>query len=147
MPRLAQLLALIAAFIGAGGTVLVQRGLRGSDPYTGFWVNLVVGTIGLWIGVALTGGIGHVNATSIVYFVLAGFIGTFAGRLLRYVGIDKVGASIAAALLNLNPLVAALLAIILLGEHVTVPLMAGTIIIVSGTVLLSARGQRLDFRP
>src|SRR5204863_9479959 len=80
MPRLAQVLALVAAFIGAGGTILVQRGLRGSDPYTGFWINLVVGTIGLWTGVVVTGGIGRVNATSIVYFVLAGFIGTFAGR-------------------------------------------------------------------
>lgn len=147
MPRPEHILALTAALIGAAGTVLVQRGLRGSDPYTGFWINLVVGTVGLWGGVAFTGGIGRVTGMSVVYFVLAGLIGTFAGRLLRYVSIDKVGASVAAALLNLNPMFAALLAIALLGEHVTAPLMAGTVIIVIGTILLSARGQRLDVRP
>ena len=147
MPRIEHILALTAALIGAAGTVCIQRGLRGSDAYTGFWVNLVVGTVGLWVGVALTGGIGRVSASSVAYFVLAGFVGTFAGRLLRYVSIDKVGASIATALLNLNPMFAALLAIALLGEHVTLPLMAGTVVIVTGTILLSMRGSRLDFRP
>ena len=146
MPHTEHVLALTASFISAASTVLIQRGLRGSDAYAGFWVNLVVGAVGLWAAVFVTGGPGHVSATGIAFFVAAGVLGTFAGRLLRYVAIDKVGASVAAAVTNLNPLFAALLAIVLLGERVTVPTTIGTLVIVSGTVLLSGGVQRVGFR-
>jgi len=44
-----------------------------------------------------------------------------------------VGASITAALINLNPFVSTTLAIVLLGEIVTVPIVVGTAVIVAGT--------------
>jgi uncharacterized membrane protein len=141
------MLALTAAFLGAGATILIRQGLRGSDPYTGFWINVIVGAVGSWVLVAATGGPGPVTATALVFFVLAGLVGTVAGRLLRFLAIERVGASIAAAVVNLNPLIATLLAIALLGEHVTVPVVTGTIVITLGTVLLSTGGQRLGFRP
>ena len=80
-------------------------------------------------------------------FALAGLIGTTGGRLLRFVSIEKVGASISAALINLNPLVSTGLAVLLLGEHVTLPILAGTVVIVAGTTLLSIGGRRLGMRP
>jgi uncharacterized membrane protein len=58
-----------------------------------------------------------------------------------------VGASVAAALINLHPLIAAGLAILFLGEAVTRPILAGTGVIAAGTVLLSASGRFLGFRP
>src|SRR6266581_4627958 len=76
----------------------------------------------------------------------AGFFGTVGGRLLRFVAIEKVGASIAAALINLNPFVSSALAIALLGEFITVPIVIGTVVIVAGTTLLSLGGKRLGFR-
>ena len=147
MPRTVHLLALLAAFSSAGATILIRQGLRSGSAYTGFWVNLVVGTVGLWAAVLGTGGLGHPSALGIAFFVLAGLIGTVGGRLLRFVSIEKVGASIAAALTNLNPLVSAALAILLLGEEVTLPIFAGTVVIVTGTILLSLGGQRLGVRP
>jgi uncharacterized membrane protein len=39
------------------------------------------------------------------------------------------------------------LAIVLLGEHVTVPILAGTLVIVVGTILLSLSGRYVGFRP
>ena len=44
---------------------------------------------------------------------------------------------ISAALINLNPLVSTGLAVLLLGEHVTLPILAGTVVIIAGTTLLS----------
>jgi drug/metabolite transporter (DMT)-like permease len=138
MPRTVHLLALVAAFSSAGATIFIRQGLRGSDPYTGLWINLVVGSGGLWIGVPLTGGFGRLSAAGLGFFVLAGLVGTAGGRLLRFVSIEKVGASLAAALINLNPLISSGLAILLLGERVTAPIVAGTAVIVLGTILLSA---------
>src|SRR2546425_801431 len=145
MPRTVHALALVSALCSAGATIFIRQGLRGRGPYTGFWINLVVGTVGLWAAVLLTGGFGHPSAAGVAFFVLAGLIGTVAGRLLRFVSIDKVGASVAASLINLHPLVATGVAILLLGERVTAPILAGTGGIVLRTTLLSVRGPATAF--
>ena len=144
---LAHVYALAGAVLSAGATICIRHGLRDAGAHTALWISCLVGTVGLWAAVVLTGGFGHVSTTGFVFFILAGLIGTVAGRLLRFVAIEKVGASIAAALTNLNPLVSTVLAILLLGEHVTLPILAGTLVIVLGTMLLSAGGRRLGFQP
>ena len=140
-------LALAAAIISAGATIFVRQGLRGSDPYTALWINVLVGTLGLWTAVLLTGHLSPISLSGVVFFVLSGLIGTVAGRFLRFLAIEKVGASVAAAVVNLNPLVSTLLAILVLGEHVTAALVAGTLVIVLGTTLLSISGGPVGFRP
>src|SRR2546422_6887857 len=147
MPQTMHLLALAGALCSAAATIFIRRGLRGGDPYTGFWINVVVGTTSLWTAVIVTGGPGHVSIRGALLFGLAGLIGTVGGRLLRFVAIEKVGASISAALINLNPFVASALAILLLGERITLPIVVGTSVIVAGTTLLSVGGKRLGFRP
>jgi len=146
MPQTLHLLALGGAFFSALATIYIRQGLRASDPYAGFFVNVVVGTVSLWIAVIATGGLGHVSPRGALFFICAGLIGTVGGRLLRFVAIEKVGASIAAALINLNPFVSSALAIALLGEFITVPIVIGTVVIVAGTTLLSLGGKRLGFR-
>jgi DME family drug/metabolite transporter len=140
------LLALSSALLAALSTIFIRQGLRTGGTFGGFWVNLVVGTVGLWAAVLLTGGVGRVTVAGVVLFVLAGLIGTVAGRLLRFVSIEKVGASIAAGLNNLHPFFATALAILLLGERVTAPILSGTVVIVIGTILLSEGGRRIGFR-
>jgi len=147
VPPIVPALALTAAFLGAAATIFIRQGLRGSDAYTGFWVNVVVGAVAAWIAVAVTGGPGPVTRKALAFFVLAGLVGTVAGRLLRFIAIERVGASVAAAIVNLNPLLATLFAIALLGERVTLPIVTGTIVITVGTVLLSMSGQHVGFHP
>src|SRR5256885_6870779 len=147
MPQTLHVLALAGALCSAAATIFIRQGLRGSDPFAGFWINLVVGTVGLWAAVVSTGGPGRVSARGALFFVCAGLIGTVGGRLLRFIAIERVGASIAAALINLNPFVASGLAILLLGEHITMPIVVGTVVIVAGTTLFSVGGPRLRVPP
>ncbi len=135
VPAIVPALALAAALLSATATIFVRQGLRRGDPYTGVWINMIVGAVGLWICVIGTGGIGKVSLRSLLLFASAGLIGTVGGRLSRFLAIEKVGAAVAAAVGNLTPLIASLLAILLL------------VVIVVGTVLLSTSGQRLGFRP
>jgi transporter family protein len=139
-------LALASALCSALATVLISRGLGRYGPYTGAWVNVAVGTVCVWIAVMLGGGVGRPSAASIGYFALAGVIGTFGGRLLRFLSIETVGASMSAALINLSPLMASILAIIVLGEEVTAPIIVGTLVIVAGTTLLSSGGRSTGIR-
>jgi transporter family protein len=144
---LVAVLALAAALLSAVATIFVRQGLRGSDPYTGAWINMIVGAVGIWICVLATGGLGEVSTRSLLLFAAAGLIGTVGGRLTRFLAIDKVGAAVTAAISCVTPLIATLLAILMLGERVTLPIIVGTVVITIGTVLLSTSGARLGFRP
>ncbi len=61
MSRTVYLVALAAALSSAGATIFIRQGLRRDNPFTGFWINLVVGTVGLWTAVLLTGGVGRLS--------------------------------------------------------------------------------------
>src|SRR6266566_2028403 len=95
-------LALGSALFSAISTILIRRGLGRYGPYTGIWINLVVGTACVWTAVLLTGGVGRPSAAGVAYFALAGLIGTVGGRLFRFISIESVGASISAAVINLS---------------------------------------------
>ena len=142
---------LVLAMAGALGTaaasILIRQGLRGSNPYTGFWINLAVGAAGLWAAVLVFGPMGPAEPAGLALFVLSGLIGTMGGRLLRFISIETVGASVSTAMVSLTPFISTGLAILLLGEHVTLPILLGTVVIVLGTILLSASGPHQGFRP
>jgi drug/metabolite transporter, DME family len=142
-----QLLALTSASCSAIATLLIQHGLRRSNFYAAFWINVAVGVVGLWSAVLLFLPREQYDWTAVPYFVFSGVVGTAAGRLFRVVAIEKVGAPVAASIFNLTPLIATGLAIVLLGERVTVPILGGTLVIVAGTVLLSLSGRYIGFLP
>ena len=147
MPATVPALALTSAILSAAATIFIRQGLRTGGAYAGFWINVAVGAVGRWTAVLFTGGLGHPTTKGIVLFVLAGVIGTVAGRFLRFMAIQRLGASIASPLNNLNPLVSTGLAILLLGEQVTLPILSGTVVIVAGATLLSMGGRQVGFRP
>jgi uncharacterized membrane protein len=140
------MLALASALCSAVSTMLIQRGLRHANFYAGFWINIVVGMIGLWSVVLLMVPADAYHWSAVPYFVLSGVVGTAAGRLFRVVAIEKVGAPVAASINNLSPFIATGLAILLLGERVTLPILLGTLVIVLGTILLSQSGRHVGFR-
>ena len=140
-------IALTSALVHATSTILVRRGYQRYGVYTAMWINVAVGTAVVWLAVLATGGVGTPSPAGIAYFALAGLIGTVAGRLLRFMSIEAVGPSTAAAVGNLSPLVSTLLAIVFLAERVTAPTLVGTIVIILGTTLLSTSGRGFTVRP
>jgi uncharacterized membrane protein len=145
LPASPQLLALASACFSAVATILIQRGLRRSNFYAGFWINVAVGAVGLWTAVLLFVPRQDWDWRALPYFAFSGVVGTAAGRLFRVAAIDKVGAPVASAINNLSPLIATGLAILLLGEQVTLAILSGTLVIVLGTILLSLSGKQSGF--
>lgn len=139
------LLALASAFATALATALIHRGLRRSNFYAGFWINVIVGVVGLWSAVLLFVPREDYDWRAVPYFVFSGVVGTAAGRLFRVMAIEKVGGPVAASINNLSPLIATVLAVLLLGERVTPAILGGTLVIVLGTILLSLSGKHVGF--
>ena len=141
-----QALALGSALCTACATLLIQRGLARSNFYAGAWINVVVGAVAAWAATLLLVPWHAYTWRAVPYFVFSGVVGTAGGRLFRVLAIQKVGAPVAASINNLAPLVATGLAILMLGEHVTPPILGGTLVIVAGTILLSLSGRYVGFR-
>ena len=141
-----QVMALSSALCSAVAAILIQRGLRGSNFYAGFWINIVVGMVALWSATLFLVSPDEYRWRAVPFFVFSGLVGTTGGRFFRVMSIEKVGVSVASAINNLAPLISTALAIVLLGEHVTLPILAGTLVIVAGTILLSLSGKQGGFR-
>ena len=143
----AHALALAGALCSAAATIAFRQGLRYANTSMGLWINLTVGVVCVWVAIWFTVPVSAMHARALPFFIGSGLLGTVAGRFFRFKGIEKVGAPVAAAINNLNPFISTGLAILLLGEQVTLPILLGTCVIVLGTILLSTSGRYVGFRP
>lgn len=95
-----------------------------------FWVLLLAFTPIDALLVGVTGAV-------LVIFLFAGAVASGFGRLVFYVGVERVGASVTSAFTNVRPLITVLIAIAWLGEAVTPQLGVGVVVLVIGLSLLS----------
>lgn len=91
-----------------------------------------------------------VTVRGILAFAGAGLVGTLLGRAFFYAGIKRIGASRAEPIKASMPLHAAVLAVIVLGEPMTIGQFAGVVLIVVGIAAISFEGastNRLSDEP
>lgn len=79
---------------------------------------------------------------SLLAFAAAGLIGTMLGRAFYYAGIKQVGASRAEPVKASMPLYATVVAVLVLGETLTMGHLAGILLIVGGVALVSRESAR-----
>ncbi len=142
-----QLIALAAALSYATSGIAAKRGLRYSTPITVTLVSVTVHAATLWTALLLTRGIPQVTWWVLFLFALTGTLQPII-RLFTYAGIHYVGASRGTTLRSSHPLFSTTLAIVFLGEQASLPIIAGTILIVAGIGLISwqPEAQRASFR-
>lgn len=129
-----------AVFFGLG-PILSKRGLA----VGGTWMGNTLTVIGVraamfWLVLFVIAGSNALSGLTLegaVIFALAGISASGIGRLSFYVGVDKVGSSLSAAVANARPLFAVLLGAFWLGEVVTPRMAAGVVLLVAGVVVLS----------
>src|SRR5262245_55739953 len=130
-------LALAAALGFAVARVVLKRALPHTTPVPGVVVSIIFTGSVLLIVAALTTPLAEFAATGVWPFVIAGLLAPGLGRLLVYVGIDRIGAARSSAVMPIGPFSAILLAVAFLGERPSGSLLIGAAFIVGGTILLS----------
>lgn len=143
----AQVVALAAAVSYAASGIAAKRGLRYSTPITVTLVSVTIHAVSLSAAVLLTGGIPAVSWWVLFLFALTGTLQPII-RLFTYAAIHYIGASRGTTLRGAHPLFGTGLAIIFLGEQASLPVIAGTVLIVGGITLISwqTEAQRATFR-
>lgn len=134
---IAEVIAIIGAVLDGAGHVFVRKGLSYSNPLTATLITLFSTTLTLLILTLIFTPL-HVFISKYIFiFVIVGILALILGRFFRYIGISKLGVSRATPVSSTSPLFASFLAIVFLGEKMTASILVGTLLIVSGVILLS----------
>ena len=135
----AELYAIVNAFLFALHNLFTKKALRTSNPATGVISSLLINILFLWTLSILFVPLESLTSAAIWIFVGVGFFQPGLTRLLAYKGIDALGVAITDPIRATTPLFSALMAIVFLGEEVTVGIIIATLMIIAGITLLSWR--------
>ena len=135
----AELFALANAFLFALHNLLTKKALRTSSPATAVISSLLINIVFLWGLTFLVVPLSSVNSASILIFVVVGFFQPGLTRLLTYKGIDALGVALTDPIRATTPLFSAMMAILFLGEDITLAVVVATLMIIAGITLLSWR--------
>jgi drug/metabolite transporter, DME family len=148
------LIGILLGLAGAAGfganSVLVRAGLPGVRMSVGQLMSLASSLV-VVAGAAVFvdwSGVAGINPSTLAWFSMTGLVAFALGRRMDFEGIQRAGAARAAPIVAASPIFAIFFAVVFTAETVTVPLMAGVLLIVGGiAVVISSdpmigRGQR-----
>jgi uncharacterized membrane protein len=135
----AEFYALVNAFLFALHNMFTKKALRYSNPATAVISGLLINIIFLWGLSLLFAPLSSLTSASILIFAVVGLFQPGLTRLLSYKGIDALGVAITDPIRATTPLFSAMMAIIFLGEKLTLAIVVATLMIMAGITLLSWR--------
>jgi drug/metabolite transporter (DMT)-like permease len=113
---------------------------RGIGPVVLSACQLGAASVLLAIALGITGAPApEFDASVVASILILGLIGTGVAYVLNYQIITSVGATVASTVTYLLPVVAIVLGFLVLGEHITLPDLAGIALILAGVALAQSR--------
>lgn len=133
------LYAVIAGLFWGTSPVLVKRGLVGSNVSAATLVQQATILVTLMVASLLEGDLfaKNISTQALLIFAGTGVVGAYLGRTLFVKSVDEIGASRAQSLNNSAPLITVLLAAVVLHERLSLTILIGVVLIVSGIFFVS----------
>jgi uncharacterized membrane protein len=135
----AEFFALGSSFLFALHNLFTKKALRYSNPATAVISSLLINIVFLWSVSIIFLPLSSLASSALLIFVAVGFFQPGLTRLLTYKGMDALGVAITDPIRATTPLFSAAMAIIFLGEKITLPIIIATFMIIAGITLLSWR--------
>ncbi|MEX0338695.1 MAG: EamA family transporter [Arenibacterium sp.] len=132
------LISALSAIFFATGIVMSQAGLRHLSPLNGAAISIPTSAVLLVLMSPFTVNWSAFSPRAAAIFALAGLFYPVSVSLLNFVSNRRLGPNLTAAMGNLTPLFAVVLAILLLGETPGAGQMTGIAVILAGLFLISA---------
>jgi drug/metabolite transporter (DMT)-like permease len=132
-------LALLSAVLWGASEPVAKLGFeRGGTPFQVALTVVFVSTVLYWVALAVQGQRILDQAVFVLgVFAFTGVLGTAIARVVSYTGVQRVGASVNSAGINTRPVVATVLAVIVLGESLALQTAIGIVIVVAGLIALA----------
>lgn len=131
------LVSLCAACCFGCSDFFTRTGLRYSNSRSAILITTISGLVVAFAWSAYSHAWKYLNIQGVIFFASAGVIAAFLARYLLYIGMERVGVSIAVSLANTRTLFATLIAVLLLGERLTMTIAGATLLIIAGVMVIS----------
>ena len=134
---MAILFALLSSLFIGLNTIVIKKILSKATPFYTATILTFVSMVIFWIlaFLVLPRGLILSNIKANIFFVLAGFFAPGLVRWFFFTSIDRIGVSISSSILATIPAFASIMAILFLGEKLSLGLAAGIVLIVSGIII------------
>lgn len=134
---MAILFALLSSLFIGINTIVIKKILYRATPFYTATVLTFVGMVFFWILAFLTLPRGLIlsNIKADIFFAVAGFFAPALVRWLFFTSIERVGVSISSSIMATIPAFASIMAILFLGEKLSLALAVGIVLIVSGIII------------
>ena len=131
--------AVSAGLFWGTSPVLVKRGLAHSNVSAATLIQQATILVTLVVATLVEGDLvaKNISLAALLVFSATGVVGAYLGRTLFVKSIDQIGAARAQSLNNSSPLITVFLAALVLGERLSVFVIAGVVLIVSGIFFVS----------
>lgn len=147
---MSEYLAMQASLCFAVAHILNRRGLLTSNAITASLFSIILSAVVLWAMVPFFVPLSSFRSPAIWYFLVGGIFAPGLGRLMALTGIERLGVGRSIPLSNASPMIASMMAVVLMGERWTPQNFFGTSLVILGIVILSmketgqTRWRRLD---
>ena len=132
------LIALAASISWAFGSIFIRLGIDRVGAITSTFISIVAGFVYV-LAVTLivdARAVLDIPLSTVLGFVVVGMLSFVGGRLLYYTSVSLIGIGRATAMGGAVPIVSSLLAVLFLGELLTLPLALGIGAVVAGVALI-----------
>jgi len=129
-------LAILAAFFLASSVVDIRKGLQRMDYISCSMIITLIGLILLLPITAIFTDFHYINYGSTALFIIGGILSPGLVRLFFFKSIEKMGAVIMASIMPAQPIISALLAVLVLSEKPSIGLWIGILSIVVGATVI-----------
>ena len=139
------LLALVSAVTFAITNAAVRRGVLSGSAVQATTLSIPVGAPVFLLALGLGGGFGvfgQLPQASIIAFAVTGVTHFIIGRYANYRAIGAIGTNLAGPVMQFNLVVSLALAVLFLGETLTLPRIVGIILIFVGPAVVSREGAK-----
>jgi len=135
------LFAILSALLYALSNVLTRFALRYASVNGGVLISLLSCFLFVALYAFVSTSFHQYKDWGVLFFLLAGIVGPFLGRIFLYVAIEKVGTAISSTLYEIKPLFSTIAALLFLGEMLSVPLFLAIFLMMVGTIVISLEGS------
>ncbi|MDB9894909.1 DMT family transporter [Reinekea forsetii] len=132
--------SLLSAMMFAGTFILVKLGRRTVTTVSTLWITLSFNVVILWVWSLVIQPVEFSQWWEWRYFALAGLFAPLLGRLFQFIGMARLGANITTPITLTHPLVTVLIAVLILGEPVTLIKLFGGVLVLAGSLAVGSQG-------
>lgn len=143
---LGEIYAIATAILRGFAVIPIRKGLKQSTPTTSALIYLAINTAILWGIVALFYPLYSIMTEGTIYFVLAGVAAPGIAARFRDVGIKRLGVTLTSPIVGTTTFISMTLAVLFLGESLTLPLILGAVLIFIGVNFLTRGGSQTEWR-